>query len=264
MIYKGYKCAECKKVFEDNDDIVVCPECGAPHHRECYLKNGTCSMASYHSENFKYLPEKSEEKILEEQKKEEEQRSSDKADTRNNTGNFYPNGMRESILVYGGVDPNDKIDDIPVKVLARYVGTSSGNFIRKWKMSEKGLGGSFSALTFLLGPFYLLYRKLWGLGLVTLLFSLVASIPNCIYILYDMSGGNGDISFWYNLLTVFSYISFIVRAVISFCFNRLYLSKAKKDISAGKFIGGTSFAAVLLGLFITFIFSFVLAALIAK
>ena len=32
-IYNNCVCPVCKKQFEDGDDIVVCPECGTPHHR---------------------------------------------------------------------------------------------------------------------------------------------------------------------------------------------------------------------------------------
>jgi hypothetical protein len=260
MLYEGYKCAECKKVFSADDDIVVCPECGAPHHRECFMKNGACTMSEYHGNDFKYQPEKSEEKILEDQGKKPENTPKFKEAP----NNPFQKDLRESVLVYGGVNPEDKIDDIPVKVLARYVGTSSGSFIRKWKMIENGLGNGFSALAFLFGPYYLLFRKLWGIGLLYLLFNLVSVFPNCIYMLYDMSGKSGDISFWYNLSTVFSFISISVRAIVAFFFNRLYLSKAKKDLSAGKFHGGTSFLGVLLGLFITFDFSYILVFFFVK
>lgn len=38
MEFTEYKCPVCDKQFKKGDDIVVCPECGAPHHRECYEK----------------------------------------------------------------------------------------------------------------------------------------------------------------------------------------------------------------------------------
>lgn len=48
MDYKGMKCSVCGKPFSANDDIVVCPECGAPYHRECYAKTGKCVYADRH------------------------------------------------------------------------------------------------------------------------------------------------------------------------------------------------------------------------
>jgi len=46
--YTGLKCPVCGEAFTVNDDIVVCPECGAPYHRECYAKVGKCVFAEKH------------------------------------------------------------------------------------------------------------------------------------------------------------------------------------------------------------------------
>lgn len=48
MDYKGLKCSVCGKPFSENDDIVVCPECGAPYHRDCYAKAGKCVYSDRH------------------------------------------------------------------------------------------------------------------------------------------------------------------------------------------------------------------------
>ena len=41
-IHTGEKCFVCGQVFTDNDDVVVCPDCGTPYHRACWQKNGAC------------------------------------------------------------------------------------------------------------------------------------------------------------------------------------------------------------------------------
>ena len=46
--YTGLECPVCKNTFKDNDDIVVCPECGAPYHRTCYQKEGHCIYEDKH------------------------------------------------------------------------------------------------------------------------------------------------------------------------------------------------------------------------
>lgn len=52
MIYTNEQCPVCGKKFTDSDDIVVCPECGTPHHRQCYNDNGGCSNEGKHTEGF--------------------------------------------------------------------------------------------------------------------------------------------------------------------------------------------------------------------
>ena len=54
MDFNQYKCPVCDKQFESGDDIVVCPECGAPHHRECYEENGKCFFEDKHSPDFSF------------------------------------------------------------------------------------------------------------------------------------------------------------------------------------------------------------------
>ena len=40
--FTGCPCSVCGKALTDTDDIVVCPDCGAPYHRACYEKQGGC------------------------------------------------------------------------------------------------------------------------------------------------------------------------------------------------------------------------------
>ena len=56
MKYTGIPCAACNKPFEDGDDIVVCPECGAPYHRACYQEKGACIFDDLHKEGKEWKP----------------------------------------------------------------------------------------------------------------------------------------------------------------------------------------------------------------
>ena len=55
MEFSEFQCPVCNKTFQDGDDVVVCPECGAPHHRECYEQNGHCFYEDTRMYNFKDL-----------------------------------------------------------------------------------------------------------------------------------------------------------------------------------------------------------------
>lgn len=65
MDYIGYKCPVCNKNFHGDDDIVVCPVCGTPHHRECYENVGHCFNLEKHSEGYEFEKEASENSVPE-------------------------------------------------------------------------------------------------------------------------------------------------------------------------------------------------------
>ena len=52
--YTGYECKSCGKKFGADDDIVVCPECGTPYHRECYLREGKCVNDELHEKHISW------------------------------------------------------------------------------------------------------------------------------------------------------------------------------------------------------------------
>ncbi len=54
MDFIGYECPVCNKNFHADDDVVVCPVCGTPHHRECYEQMGKCANESKHAEGFDF------------------------------------------------------------------------------------------------------------------------------------------------------------------------------------------------------------------
>lgn len=56
--YIGEKCLECNSQFTNDDDIVVCPTCGTPYHRECYFKNNKCINEELHNSNSFWKSEK--------------------------------------------------------------------------------------------------------------------------------------------------------------------------------------------------------------
>ena len=55
MDFNKYKCPVCEKQFDDNDDIVVCPKCGAPYHRDCYQIKNKCIFPELHKEHKSWI-----------------------------------------------------------------------------------------------------------------------------------------------------------------------------------------------------------------
>ena len=54
MDYVGLKCEICGTKFNKGDDVVVCPDCGTPMHRNCYSKEIGCPNKTKHSDGFVY------------------------------------------------------------------------------------------------------------------------------------------------------------------------------------------------------------------
>ncbi len=54
--YTGTRCIVCNEKFKDEDDVVVCPECGTPYHRDCYKKEGRCVNNALHDVNGTWKP----------------------------------------------------------------------------------------------------------------------------------------------------------------------------------------------------------------
>lgn len=56
-LYTGNHCPVCNKAFTDTDDIVVCPECGTPYHRDCWQKAGGCVHEQEHADGYEWKPD---------------------------------------------------------------------------------------------------------------------------------------------------------------------------------------------------------------
>ena len=52
--YYGCPCEGCAKPLTLKDDIVVCPDCGAPYHRDCYEKLGRCIHTPAHGAGYEW------------------------------------------------------------------------------------------------------------------------------------------------------------------------------------------------------------------
>ena len=51
-LFENVNCPVCGREFAEGDDIVVCPECGTPHHRDCYNYAGKCVNSGLHKTDF--------------------------------------------------------------------------------------------------------------------------------------------------------------------------------------------------------------------
>lgn len=208
--YTGLLCESCKKPFTDNDDIVVCPDCGAPHHRSCYETQGHCALRDKHSDKFVWQAQKPD-------ADNEHQHarsvicpscnaanpphgrycqmcgsSLENAAAAHNASNSYSQynhntqsygGQPDAPPNYGGNDAFERwdIDGVSSRELSAYTGSSSYYFLRQFKLilrTQYNMSWNWAALIF--GFFYFFYRKMYKVGLALLGFYIVSMIPGLL------------------------------------------------------------------------------------
>lgn len=162
--YTKYCCPVCNRQFEENDDIVTCPECGTPHHRECYNLTGHCVNKGLHEVEYSFMQEQKDneenENIVEQAKKERLLNTLISDDDDNEAKPFSPFfAPNEQDTKY----ENDKrtIDGYDVADIAATVRSNAEKFIKKFSKKSK-IGWNWGGFFF--GSLYLLFRKMYKQG----------------------------------------------------------------------------------------------------
>ncbi len=183
--YTGEICPACSRVFTDDDDVVVCPVCGAPHHRECWFKTGSCTFQDRHG-SFTWKPENVQ------NRKEDFNPKSTLGEICPNCGAnnppdtlFCPTcGMPRNVNgaeaqfnnPYVRFDDPFKdvtIDGVSSKDMAEFIQDSSYEYIRKF--SQKKHNG-FNWAAFIFGPLWFLYRKMYKIGAAVLIVIMILAV----------------------------------------------------------------------------------------
>lgn len=207
--YKKYKCPVCNKQFKDGDDIVVCPECGTPHHRECYKLTGHCVNQGLHKSGYSFIDSEKEKQKAEEQKetaksfegeysgdyyyspdddfvaqakKEVQEKKQASTDNDNTDGGFFSIPtiqVDESFYKMRGT-----IDGLNISDIAATVRTNVSRFIqifKKQSKTKKKAGWNWAAFFF--GSFYLLFRKMYKQGVAFFCLAMTSIIAGEAFIL---------------------------------------------------------------------------------
>ena len=64
--FENKLCPACRSRFNEKADVVVCPVCGTPHHRICYLTNNKCALQDIHESGWTWdgmLPDEEPEQV---------------------------------------------------------------------------------------------------------------------------------------------------------------------------------------------------------
>ncbi len=178
MKYTNYKCPVCQNVFNEDDDVVVCAECGTPHHRECYIQNGKCFNEVKHGTNepieveYQDVEENNENVIF----------SVDEA-SQNESENDNQQVVQEIFEKF----KNNKDYSLNGKHISFYeaaIGKNQNYYIPRFMLIDKTKKGlSWNIAGFFVPLAWSLYRKMYKLAaIIFALYVLVfGSVFYCIY-----------------------------------------------------------------------------------
>lgn len=174
--------------FEENSDIVVCPQCGTPHHRVCYMVKNRCEYEDKHAEGYMwngYLPDEivppenqpasSPENTSEVKIKEEDLRPLINEMMSNDSSSFGVFFGNEETRKFFNDMQNREIgeDGVSIHELAAYVGSSIWHYGRAFSMFRGSTDGkkhfvSFNLFSGLFAPTFQFYRRMDLLGVAAL------------------------------------------------------------------------------------------------
>ena len=198
--YINEKCPICGKEFTQSDDIVVCPDCGTPHHRECYKQLGHCANEEKHG-SFEWseslsaaVPNTAAPQDIPDS---EEETVCPYCGTKNPPAGRYcancgaplikaeerpsPEAfMRERQKAFENIFAEEDFDGVGPKEAALYVKTGIEYFLVRFAMFTKGRKFDTNFSAFIFSYFYLFYRKMYALGAAVLAATLILSVPDML------------------------------------------------------------------------------------
>ncbi len=216
MDYYGYKCTSCKHEFTKDDEIVVCPDCGSPYHKECYDLWGKCLNESKHKDNYDWNDD--EENIREVKKGSSVCKScghenvenslfcsqcstpigQDGKNSNTDENEATPNNM-ENFPFFGQMPPNianeiSKIDPlsgadpevefekgVKGKDLVDIVNVNQYYYISMFKKINVTSKSKFNKAAFLFSGGWWLYRKMYGVGALLIIIYLLTAFTSLYF-----------------------------------------------------------------------------------
>ncbi len=200
-------CPICGGYLFSDDDIVYCPQCGAPHHRDCWKTVGHCGLESDHGTDRQYTVPKSQQT---------ESKKSQKAEARHckyckkqlehnsnfcpycgkiqppervNTSNDdeYPDIQFAAFSLggtnipkpdpYGGLDKNSEIDGVSIKDIAKFITFAPNKLLPKFKLFQDGKKRfSWNWMAFISPYSHTLFRKMDYQTLMYILLEITACV----------------------------------------------------------------------------------------
>ena len=200
MSEKKINCQFCKSYLFEDDDVVVCPVCGAPYHRDCYNKAGKCVYSEVHGTDEQYCAQPQEETPTEMELTCKTQTrinpwQSNYGDshevcqgcgrTFNDDEKFCPNcraprGFTPSagfeIDTFGGINPDTVEDGVSAIQVRAFSLVNTRRYVPKYFALGKDKKVSWNWAAFLVPEGWFFYRKMYKAGIVAMLLMILAAV----------------------------------------------------------------------------------------
>lgn len=246
LYYEGLSCPVCQKPFMATDDIVVCPVCGLPHHRSCWMEEGHCHDEVLHGTDQQW----SREKAVEAEDIDEDEPIQAQP-VNEYTPAFTPNFSQEPASI-------EYLEEIPLTDFSAMVTSNLRYYLPRFLRIDKDKKtGGWNWAAFIFGWRWLLYRKQFGLGIALFIarllivvasLALLSSLGSDVLLDYTtaeemMSSAeilsnalmeNESVAPFVPALSVFTWIYVSSRLYLGMFGNKLYYKSCQKKIRKAK------------------------------
>ncbi|MDE5861863.1 MAG: DUF2628 domain-containing protein [Ruminococcus sp.] len=239
MKFTGEKCVLCGEVFSETDDVVVCPECGTPHHRECYRNHGRCGNIYMHGTGQKWestvkIPEEKSVVVI---SPEDEETGMDSE--RMQYEYMDRNTFNANVISEIGFNLNEDMGGVTLNEINMFVRTNVLYYIPKFKkMKDSGTKTSFNLSCFLFPSLYFANRKMWLWAIISAVISVILNIPTLVILMAQSGVFTENImnviyenqDFIQNMELICSAGSFVANILMCLFANWIYFKFALKKI----------------------------------
>lgn len=227
-LYTGCRCAVCNKPFEDTDDVVVCPQCGAPHHRSCWYELGHCAHEAEHASGYEWVNDNPVQPKMEEPAPQEPQ-SAARYDNRSEDYP-YPNFTATTQVI----GPEDEFGGIKSKDWACFIRKAVPYYmLRFFQLDATRQKISLSIPAFIFGPMYFYYRKMYRWAAIYSALYTFCYLPNLVLFWYDTGSSltaGIDPGAWITIAGVLGYVNMGVKILAGLFATYLYKQHASQKI----------------------------------
>lgn len=278
--YEKQNCVHCGREFAKNDDIVVCPTCGTPHHRVCWADGNGCGNSFRHQEGYVYKnPNQPEDNGKTEKCSFCGNENPENALVCHKCGADLTKGASERGGMPGGIpfmsfdftppkdpyaDSDETIDGQSVSKIAKRVFIKTDYYIPKFKkLSKRKIPISWNWAAFFMPTcvwFY--YRKCYLAGTLAAIFDIVVQLlfngflTQASELTMNSYVDEKVLSAFQSLIfsptgLAFLGVSIGFRILMGLSGNALYKAQVMSDIKSEKeTVGGTNLIAPIIGYFL--------------